>query len=165
MMKSLSVRAVRLDRMSNTPIVTLREEESPRRQFEIFIGAPEAASIQIALDDEKTPRPLTHDLFVLALERINVSVERVVLTHVSSGTYFADVVLLPDGGQETTVSARPSDALDIALRASCPIYALETLLDEVGETVEDEAEQPAEAEIIDEFRDFIENISPDDFGK
>jgi uncharacterized protein len=165
MMKSLSVRAVRLDRMSNTPIVTLREEESPRRQFEIFIGAPEAASIQIALDDEKTPRPLTHDLFVLALERINVSVERVVLTHVSSGTYFADVVLLPDGGQETTVSARPSDALAIALRASCPIYALETLLDEVGETVEDEAEQPAEAEIIDEFRDFIENISPDDFGK
>ncbi len=165
MMKSLSVRAVRLDRMSNTPIVTLREEESPRRQFEIFIGAPEAASIQIALDDEKTPRPLTHDLFVLALERINVSVERVVLTHVSSGTYFADVVLLPDGGQETTVSARPSDALAIALRASCPIYALETLLDEVGESVEDEAEQPAEAEIIDEFRDFIENISPDDFGK
>ena len=165
MMKSLSVRAVRLDRMSNTPIVTLREEESPRRQFEIFIGAPEAASIQIALDDEKTPRHLTHDLFVLALERINVSVERVVLTHVSSGTYFADVVLLPDGGQETTVSARPSDALAIALRASCPIYALETLLDEVGETVEDEAEQPAEAEIIDEFRDFIENISPDDFGK
>ena len=165
MMKSLSVRAVRLDRMSNTPIVTLREEESPRRQFEIFIGAPEAASIQIALDDEKTPRPLTHDLFVLALERINVSVERVVLTHVSSGTYYADVVLLPDGGQETTVSARPSDALAIALRASCPIYALETLLEEVGETVEDEADQPAEAEIIDEFRDFIENISPDDFGK
>lgn len=165
MMKSLSVRAVRLDRMSNTPIVTLREEESPRRQFEIFIGAPEAASIQIALDDEKTPRPLTHDLFVLALERINVSVERVVLTHVSSGTYYADVVLLPDGGQETTVSARPSDALAIALRASCPIYALETLLEEVGEPVEDEADQPAEAEIIDEFRDFIENISPDDFGK
>jgi bifunctional DNase/RNase len=165
MMKSLSVRAVRLDRMSNTPIVTLREEESPRRQFEIFIGAPEAASIQIALDDEKTPRPLTHDLFVLALERINVSVERVVLTHVSSGTYYADVVLLPDGGQETTVSARPSDALAIALRASCPIYALETLLDEVGEVVEEEPDQPAEAEIIDEFRDFIENISPDDFGK
>ena len=165
MMKSLSVRAVRLDRMSNTPIVTLHEEESPRRQFEIFIGAPEAASIQIALDDEKTPRPLTHDLFVLALERINVSVERVVLTHVSSGTYYADVVLLPDGGQETTVSARPSDALAIALRASCPIYALETLLDEVGEVVEDEPDQPAEAEIIDEFRDFIENISPDDFGK
>jgi bifunctional DNase/RNase len=151
--------------MSNTPIVTLREEESPRRQFEIFIGAPEAASIQIALDDEKTPRPLTHDLFVLALERINVSVERVVLTHVSSGTYYADVVLLPDGGQETTVSARPSDALAIALRASCPIYALETLLDEVGEVVEEEPDQPAEAEIIDEFRDFIENISPDDFGK
>jgi bifunctional DNase/RNase len=55
--------------------------------------------------------------------------------------------------------------LAIALRASCPIYALEALLDEVGEVVEEEPDQPAEAEIIDEFRDFIENISPDDFGK
>lgn len=164
-MKSLSVRAVRLDRMSNTPIVTLREEESPRRQFEIFIGAPEAAAIQIALDNEKTPRPLTHDLFVLALERINVSVERVVITHVTAGTYFADLVLLPDGGQETTVSSRPSDALAIALRASCPIYAADDLLDAVGEIVDEDEDSQGELEIIDEFREFIENISPEDFEK
>lgn len=164
-MKSLSVRAVRFDRLSNTPIVTLREEELPRRQFEIFIGAPEAASIQIALDDEKLPRPLTHDLFVLALERINVTVVRVVITHVASGTYFAEVVLVPDGGVETTVSARPSDALAIALRASCPIFASDDLLEEVGEVVEEIEESPAESEIIDEFREFIENISPEDFEK
>ena len=58
-MRSLSVRGIRLDRMSNSPVLTLREEEAPRRQFEIFIGAPEAASIKTALDDETTPRPLT----------------------------------------------------------------------------------------------------------
>lgn len=161
-LRSLSVRGVRIDRSTNMPVMTLREEESPRRQFEIFIGAPEAASIKSALEDESLPRPLTHDLFVLALERLNVSLVRVVLTHVSNGTYFADLVLLHDGGDEVVVSARPSDAVAIALRSSSPIYALEALLDAVGETVEEEEGAP-EAEILDEFRDFIENISPEDF--
>lgn len=162
-MKSLSVRGVRVDRMSNTPVVTLREEDTPRRQFEIFIGGPEAAAIKTALDDEKTPRPLTHDLFVLALERIFVVVVRVVITHVSSGTYYADIVLRHETSDEVTVSARPSDAIAIALRASCPIYAQDDLLDEVGEVLEEE-EVVSTTEILDEFRDFIENISPEDFG-
>ena len=161
-MRSLSVRGVRLDRMSNNPVLTLREEEAPRRQFEIFIGAPEAASIKTALDDEKTPRPLTHDLFVLSLERMNISVVRVLLTHVSNGTYFADLVLMSDGGEEVFVSARPSDAVAIALRASCPIYASDDLIDLVGEVIEEE-EGAKESEIIDEFKEFIENISPEDF--
>ncbi|MEY3267169.1 MAG: hypothetical protein RLY19_856 [Actinomycetota bacterium] len=162
-MKALSVRGVRLDRLTNTPVVTLREDDAPRRQFEIFIGAPEAASIKIALDDEITPRPLTHDLFVLALERLNVSVTRVVLTHVSSGTYYADLVLMPDG-EEVVVSSRPSDAIAIALRASCPIYASDELIDMVGEVVEEEEEAQEQSGIIDEFKNFIENINPEDFA-
>ena len=162
-MKALSVRGVRLDRLTNTPVVTLREDEAPRRQFEIFIGAPEAASIKIALDDEITPRPLTHDLFVLALERLNVSVTRVVLTHVSSGTYYADLVLMPDG-EEVVVSSRPSDAIAIALRASCPIYASDELIDMVGEVIEEEEEAQEQSGIIDEFKNFIENINPEDFA-
>ena len=162
-MKALSVRGVRLDRLTNTPVVTLREDEAPRRQFEIFIGAPEAASIKIALDDEITPRPLTHDLFVLALESLNVSVIRVVLTHVSSGTYYADLVLMPDG-EEVVVSSRPSDAIAIALRASCPIYASDELIDMVGEVIEEEEEAQEQSGIIDEFKNFIENINPEDFA-
>lgn len=157
------MRGVRLERASNTPILTLREEESPRRQFDIFIGAPEAASISMALEDEVTPRPLTHDLFVLALERLAISVERVVLTHVSDGTYYADLILATEGGVETTVSCRPSDGVAIALRAHCPIFATDELLDAVGAEVEEEAAAQAD-EIIDEFRDFIENISPEDFS-
>jgi hypothetical protein len=162
-MKTLSVRGVRLDRMTNTPVLTLREEESPRRQIDIFIGAPEAAAIKMALDDEQVPRPLTHDLFVLAMEKLNATVSRVVLTHVASGTYFADIIMVIEAGDEVTVSARPSDAVAIALRAMCPIYASESLLDEVGE-VADEEDVTTQSEIIDEFRDFIENISPEDFG-
>jgi uncharacterized protein len=162
-MKTLSVRGVRLDRMTNTPVLTLREEETPRRQIDIFIGAPEAAAIKMALDDEQVPRPLTHDLFVLALEKLQTTVSRVVLTHVASGTYFADIVLINEAGDEVAVSARPSDAVAIALRAMCPIYASENLLEQVGEVV-DEEDVTSQSEIIDEFRDFIENISPEDFS-
>jgi bifunctional DNase/RNase len=87
----------------------------------------------------------------------------VVLTHVASGTYFADIVLTNEAGDEVVVSARPSDAVAIALRAMCPIYAAETLLEQVGEVV-DEEDVTTQSEIIDEFRDFIENISPEDFS-
>ena len=163
MMKTLSVRGVRLDRMTNTPVLTLREEDAPRRQIDIFIGAPEAAAIKMSLDDEQVPRPLTHDLFVLTLEKLLSTVARVVLTHVASGTYFADIVLINEAGDEVAVSARPSDAVAIALRAMCPIYATADLLEQVGEVV-DEEDVTSQSEIIDEFRDFIENISPEDFS-
>jgi bifunctional DNase/RNase len=161
-MKPLSVRGVRIDRMAGTPVVMLREEDAPRRQFEIFIGAPEAAAIKTALDDEKTPRPLTHELFVNAFEQLQFDVDHVVLTHVSAGTYFAELVIVGEGGDQTRVSARPSDAIAIALRASCPVYASEALLEMVGEVVEEDESVPND-EILDEFRDFIENISPEDF--
>lgn len=155
------MRGVRIDRMANAPVVTLREVESPRRQFEIYIGAPEAAAIKSALDGETTPRPMTHDLFVLALERIGVEVTRVVLTRVTEGTYHADLVLAQTGGEETTISCRPSDGIALALRAHCPVYALDELLDEVGEP--EESDQSGDDEILDEFKSFIENISPEDF--
>jgi uncharacterized protein len=162
-MKTISVRSVRLDRLSGTPVVSLREDDLPRRQFEIFIGGPEAASIKSALDGETTPRPLTHDLYVHTIERLGLEIVRVVLTHVTDGTYFADVIVRTNDG-EVVISCRPSDALAIALRASCPIYASDDLLEMVGEVPEDEPVNN-EAEIIDEFRDFIENISPEDFGQ
>lgn len=161
-MKTISVRSVRLDRLSGTPVVSLREDDLPRRQFEIFIGGPEAASIKSALDGETTPRPLTHDLYVHTIERLGLEIVRVVLTHVTEGTYFADVIVRTNDG-EVVISSRPSDALAIALRATCPIYASDDLLEMVGEVPEDEPVN-TEAEIIDEFRDFIENISPEDFG-
>ena len=161
-MKTISVRSVRLDRLSGTPVVSLREDDLPRRQFEIFIGGPEAASIKSALDGETTPRPLTHDLYVHTIERLGLEIMRVVLTHVTEGTYFADVIVRTNDG-EVAISSRPSDALAIALRATCPIYASDDLLEMVGEVPEEEPIN-TEAEIIDEFRDFIENISPEDFG-
>ena len=161
-MKSLSIRGVYIDRISRTPVVTLREEDAPRRQFEIFIGVLEAEAIRTALADEQAPRPLTHDLFVSALEKVSVSIVRVVLTHVTDGTYYANLVLVGEDQEEITVSCRPSDALAIALRANCPVYGADELLDEVAQVPEKD-ESTQQSEIIDEFRDFIENISPEDF--
>lgn len=160
-MKSLSVRGIRIDRLAGMPVVTLREVEAPRREMEIFIGAPEASAIKSSLEGETTPRPMTHDLFVLALERLGVGIVRVVITHVVSGTFFADLVLSTQAGEETTVSCRPSDGIALALRSHCPLYALEDLLDSEGrETQEEETDAD---EILDEFKSFIENISPEDF--
>ena len=168
-MRALSVRRVERSRATNSFVVTLREDDQPRRQFDIFIGLNEGMVIRMMLDGEVSPRPLTHDLFVLALERIGVSVKRTVLTQVKESTYFAELVLLallfrPRGliGEETTVSCRPSDGLALALRANAPIFAAESLLEEVGAVPQESADD--EGEILDEFRDFIENINPDDFN-
>ncbi|MFM8827091.1 MAG: bifunctional nuclease family protein [Actinomycetota bacterium] len=161
-MRALSVRRVERSRATNSFVVTLREDDQPRRQFDIFIGLNEGMVIRMMLDGEVSPRPLTHDLFVLALERIGVSVKRTVLTHVKESTYFAELVLLSEAGEETTVSCRPSDGLALALRANAPIFAAESLLEEVGSVPQETPDE--EGEILDEFRDFIENINPDDFN-
>lgn len=166
----MSVRRVERDRSTNSWIVTLRETETPRRQFDIFVGAQEGLVLRMLVDGESTPRPLSHDLFVMTLERLGVGVKHVVLTHVNDRTFFAELVLAkmapdpasaPGGGEDTVVSCRPSDGLAIALRANAPVYAREDLLAEVGKEPEETGEDPAE--ILDEFRDFIENISPEDF--
>mgnify|MGYP003349437479 CR=1 FL=1 len=152
---------VRVEVPSNQPIMLLREAAEPRRYLPIFIGSPEATAIVYALQGMETPRPMTHDLFVLALERLGAELRHVVITHVSNGTFFAELVLGSGSGEETVVSCRPSDALALALRANAPIYARESLLDEVSSVPDDPGDSPDE--ILDEFKEFIENISPDDF--
>lgn len=160
-MKSISVRRVDRDRTTNSFVVTFREDEQPRRQFDIFVGLTEGMMIKMMLEGGSTPRPLTHELFVLAMERLSVQVRHVVLTHVSNGTYFAEITFAPESGEEVTVSCRPSDGTALALRANAPLYASDSLLQEVGRQVEDT--EGESAEILDEFKEFIENINPEDF--
>lgn len=157
--RKISVDGVRLDRVVNSPSLRLRETDSPHRSFDIFIGAPEAASIHAALEGVETPRPLTHDLFVLALQRIDVEITKVVLTEVVNGTFYAEITLTTQRG-ETVLSCRPSDGVALAVRTGAPIYASEDLVDEVGE----QDSEAQEAEILEEFKDFIDNIKPEDFG-
>lgn len=159
-LRAISVRKVDRDRRSSSFFVSLREDENPRRQFDILVGLAEGTMIRVLTEGESTPRPLTHDLFVTTLERLGAGIVRTVLTRVDNGTYFAEVVVSgPEG--EVVLSCRPSDGIALALRAHAPLFALEELLEAVGVEPADLA--PETTEIIDEFRDFIENIRPEDF--
>lgn len=154
----IEIVGVRVDQMANTPAMRLKESASPYRYFDIFIGAPEAASIHTALEGTEMPRPLTHDLFVLALQKIEVALKQVVITEMIAGTYYAEMTLSSQG-VDTVISCRPSDGVALAVRAQCPIFINDVLIDDVGK-VSPEAD---EDNILEEFKDFIDTIKPEDF--
>ena len=149
---------VRVEVPANTPMVLLRSQLDDQRLLPIYIGSPEASSIHYALEGIAPPRPLTHDLFIGVLGQLSTELERVVITEVRDHTYYAQLHLLVNGDARV-VDCRPSDAIALAVRAGAPIFADDELLDEVGQRPEHEAE-----EIIDEFKDFIESVSPEDFA-
>jgi uncharacterized protein len=100
----------------------------------IFIAPLEAQSILIGLGSVKMPRPLTHDLFITVLENLESSVNRVEITSLKEGTYYAKLIL-ESSGAEIAVDARPSDCLALAVRVKCPIYIDEAVVDEAGISV------------------------------
>ncbi|MHB1137426.1 MAG: bifunctional nuclease family protein [Microthrixaceae bacterium] len=165
-MIELELVAVRVELPSNTPVVVLRELQGRHRQLSIFIGGPEATAIAFAMEGVETPRPLTHDLFCDVLDELDTQLDRVVITELRDTTYYADLELTT-AGTTRHVSARPSDAVALAVRVGCPIFAAEDVLDEAGfveetDTTEDSEESP-EA-VVEEFRQFIDQVSPDDFA-
>jgi bifunctional DNase/RNase len=153
---------VRVEIPANTPMVLLREQEGRHRLVPIYIGNPEATSIHYALEGVVPPRPLTHDLFVQTLGVLGAELVRVVVTEMREHTFYAELHLTTAGGP-LVISARPSDAIALAVRTGAPLFADEALVDEVGQEPAPEPEDEA-AEIIDEFHDFIENVNPEDFA-
>ncbi len=155
---------VRVEVPANTPVLMLREQEGRQRLLPIYIGGPEATAIHYVLEGVTPPRPLTHDLFVNVLGALDVSLTAVVVTEVHDHTYFAELHLQV-GQERKVVSSRPSDAIALAVRTGTPIFASGELLDEVGQEPEPEPEPEAPNEaIVDEFRDFLDTVSPDDFA-
>jgi bifunctional DNase/RNase len=153
---------VRVEIPANTPMVLLREQQGRQRLVPIYIGNPEATSIHYALEGVVPPRPLTHDLFIQTLEVLGARLEKVVVTEMREHTYFAELHIETSDGTKV-LSSRPSDAIALAVRCEAPLYAADALVDEVGQEPPPEPENES-AEIIDEFRDFIENVSPEDFA-
>ena len=146
---------------AHAPIMHLREQSGERRMLSIYIGVAEASAIRLVMDGRQPPRPLTHDLLVNVFEEFGAHLNRVVITEMRDKTYFAELQMVHNG-QRYDISCRPSDAVAIAVGAEVPIAASRELLDEVGVVV-DEDEAQENAEIIDEFRDFIDSINPEDF--
>ena len=102
------------------------------------------------------------------LGSLGADLDKVVITDVSEGTFFAELHLKSRQGP-LTVSARPSDAIAVAVRAGCGIYVDESVMDTAGRIAQfddDDSDQaPGEVdELVDEFRDFIDSIKPEDFA-
>ena len=156
MLIELELVGVRVELPHNQPIVLLKEQTG-FRFLPIWIGAPEATSIAFALQGVAMPRPLTHDLLRNVLADLQVGVERIVVTELREGTFYAEIELVQDG-KTVKVSSRPSDAIALAVRATVPIFAEEAVLAEAGIEIEDEDEQEVER-----FKQFIDSVSPEDF--
>jgi bifunctional DNase/RNase len=146
--------------------MVLRELQGRRRQLSIFIGGPEATAIAFAMEGVETPRPLTHDLFCDVLDGLSAQLERVVITELRETTYYADLEVSSASGLQH-ISARPSDAVALAVRAGCPIFSSEEVLDTAGfieDTGSDDDSDDLPEAVVEEFKQFIEQVSPEDFG-
>lgn len=149
----VEVMGVRVEMPSNQPIVLLKELDGVR-YLPIWLGAAEATAIAFAQQDVKPPRPLTHDLFKEVLQLLDSPIQTVYLTELKDGVFYAQL----NFAEGKTISARPSDAIALALRTGSPILASESLLKEAGIEIPDQAEDE-----IERFKEFLDEINPEDF--
>ena len=153
-MRQMEVVGVRVEMPTNNPIVLLKETQG-ERYLPIWIGAVEAAAIAFEQQGVRPARPMTHDQLRDVVTALGARLEAVNITEMRDGIYIAELVL----GENRVVSARPSDAIALAVRTGAPIFGAEDLLDEVGIEIPDEQEDEVE-----KFREFLEQVSPEDFA-
>jgi len=159
----VALRAVRVDLQSRTPVLVLQD-----------IGEPEAVAIECAVRGVPAPRPLTHDLLRDVLDALGARLERIVVTELRESTYFAELHLVTEHGPKI-ISARPSDAVALALRAGSPLFVDDELMEDEGRLIElaeddedededeDEDSQNNVEELAEQFRDFLDSVHPEDF--
>jgi bifunctional DNase/RNase len=155
------VESVRVHMLSSQHVVILKESERDR-YLPIWIGQSEANAIAMRLQGLSAERPLTHDLLVSVLGSLGSSISRVVVTHVTEGTFHARLYLETSTGDETEVDSRTSDAIAVAVRTGSPIYADERVLDEAGVEPDSTEENTAEEEErLAVFREFVNSLDVD----
>jgi len=152
-LRLVEVVGVRVEMPSNQPIVLLKEVEGIR-YLPIWVGAAEATAIAFAQQGLTPPRPLTHDLIKNIIDNLGTKLESVQVTHLTDGVFYSKILL--DKGVE--VSARPSDAIALALRTGSPIYGTDDVFNSAGIEIPDQADDQVEA-----FREFLDQINPEDF--
>lgn len=156
-MIEMKVAGIALDAANRIPIVLLKDH-SERRALPIWIGQPEAKAIMTVLENQRSPRPMTHDLLANFLETWEIALERIVIHSLQDNTFYA-VLTVRQGEVKKEIDARPSDAIALALRTDSPIWVMEEVVADASIPVDrdaDEAERQA-------FREFLDNIRPEDF--
>jgi len=158
MLIKMTVRGIALDPITNMPIIILKDPEE-RRALPIWVGIFEANAIALELEKVSTPRPMTHDLLKNILEGLGITVQQVVVNDLKENTFYATIELNYNGSV-VSIDSRPSDAIALALRTNAPIYVTETVV-----TQAKNIEVSEEKEETDKWKEWLENLKPEDFGK
>ena len=156
----MTLYGVSFEPIGKQPIVLLKTTDEDRF-LPIWIGHAEAAAILMKLQGATPPRPMTHDLLTEVVAELKGQVVKVTVTELRENTYFARITILQDGN-ELEIDSRPSDAIAIAVRADAPIFAADDVIEESA--IEFEGEEVNEEEIVDEFKKFLDDVSPDQFA-
>jgi bifunctional DNase/RNase len=159
MLIPMEVIGVRVEMPSNQPIVLLKEIDGSRF-LPIWVGAVEATAIAFAQQGVEPPRPLTHDLMNNLLDLLDATLTAVHMTEIKDGIFYATMLLRDSKGGQLTISARPSDAIALAVRSHSNILATQELLDEIGIEI---PQGDGENQEVEKFREFLDQINPEDF--
>ncbi len=154
----MTVHGLTIDPSSNSPILVLKDVTG-EKTLPIWIGLLEATAIASELEEVSFSRPMTHDLLKNFVTHLGCTVTRVEVTELKDNTFYALIHLEGPQGK-STLDSRPSDAIALALRAKAPIYVAQEVLDNSvvpGQMGEPETEK--------DWKDVLESMAPDDFGK
>jgi bifunctional DNase/RNase len=165
MLIPVEVVGVRIEMPSNQPIVLLKEIEGTRF-LPIWVGAVEATSIAFAQQGLEATRPLTHDLIRDLLDKTDITLTSVHITRIDAGVFYAEMLLRNNQEALEPLSARPSDAIAIALRTKTNIMVDADLLDQVGIDIPEQVVTDisgAGDQELEAFREFLGGINPEDF--
>jgi bifunctional DNase/RNase len=152
------IRGLVMDPATNMPIVVLKDVASDA-VMPIWVGIFEANAIAIEIEKMAAPRPMTHDLTRNLMRYLNTALERIVITEVKDDTFYA-VLWLRQGNEAVVVDARPSDAIALALRADCPIFVAE----QVMQSAKLNTTGPADGPTAEQLRGWLEGLNDEDLG-
>ena len=162
MLHEVNIAGMTMDPASNTPIIILKLVNG-EQAIPIWIGLLEATSIASALRNIKFDRPMTHDLFKNFVENVNIDVAKVEVCDLKDNTFYAKIYFMSEE-KNFSMDARPSDAIAIALRFQAPIYVDDKVI-EKSQALETDPEILDDSEEGKKWAEYLENLSPDDFGK
>ena len=160
-MQEMVIYGVSFDMVGKQPIVLLTTVDS-NKFLPIWIGHPEAAAILMKLQGAQTPRPMTHDLLCDMLGELEARCTKVSVTELRDNTFYASITISVNGS-ELEIDSRPSDAIALAVRTQAPIFAADDVIDESSIEFEHEVEDTEE--VVEKFKDFLDQVTPEDFAK
>jgi bifunctional DNase/RNase len=153
------IRGLMMDPATNMPIIVLKDVAS-ETVMPIWVGFFEVKAISDEIEKSTALRPTTHDLARNLIRNLNAELERVVITELKDETFLA-VLWLKQDGESVTIDARPSDAIALALRADCPIYVSE----QVMQAAKLNTSGPPEGPSAEQLRGWLEGLNDDDLGR